>query len=109
VYAIGSNNFIFDKSQTLNMTAAEIADWFGLSKSTAGNKAAEINNTLKISYMSPEYCLKSLVDSNPAIWYLSVNGFLTDIRKMPREAQEVAFRKGLIPYIPADKVDRQGD
>ncbi len=34
---------------------------------------------------------------------LSVNGLLMDIRQAPREAQEVAFRKGLIPYIPADR------
>jgi hypothetical protein len=34
---------------------------------------------------------------------LEVNGFITDIRRCPREAQVVAFQKGLIPYIPADK------
>jgi hypothetical protein len=39
------------------------------------------------------------------IWMLEVNGFITDIRRCPREAQEVAFEKGLIPYIPADQAD----
>jgi len=34
---------------------------------------------------------------------LEVNGFLMDIRSAPRELQEVAFEKGLIPYIPADR------
>jgi hypothetical protein len=33
---------------------------------------------------------------------LNVNGLAMDIRGAAREAQEVAFRKGLIPYIPAD-------
>lgn len=103
VYAIGSNNFIFDKSQPFNMTAAEIAEWFGLSKSTAGSKAAEINRRLDLSYFNTEFLLKRLIDNNPAIWYLSVNGYMVDIRNMPREVQEEAFRKGLIPYIPADK------
>jgi hypothetical protein len=28
-----------------------------------------------------------------------------DIRECPREVQEVAFEKGLIPYIPADRQD----
>jgi hypothetical protein len=28
-----------------------------------------------------------------------------DIRRCPREAQEAAFEKGLIPYIPADRAD----
>jgi hypothetical protein len=103
VYAIGSNNYIFDKSQPINMTAAEIADWFGLAKSTAGNKASEFANILNISFMNTEFLLKSLIDRNPAIWYLTINGFLRDIRAMPREVQEEAFHKSLIPYIPDDK------
>jgi hypothetical protein len=37
------------------------------------------------------------------VWMLQVNGFLMDIRQAPRKVQEVAFQKGLIPYIPADR------
>jgi hypothetical protein len=103
VYAIGSSNFIFDKSQPIHMTAAEISEGFGLSKSTAGNKAAEVGNLLNLSYFNTEFLLNALIDKNPAVWYLQVNGYLVDIRNMPRGAQEEAFRKGLIPYIPADK------
>jgi hypothetical protein len=40
------------------------------------------------------------------MWMLEVNGFIMDIRRCPREAQELAFEKGLIPYIPADKTDQ---
>jgi len=105
IYAIGSSNFIFDKSQPIHMTSAELAEWFGLSKSTVGNKAAEITKLLDLSYLNPEFQLKRLIDSNPAIWYLKVNGYLVDIRRMPREAQEEAFRKGFIPYIPADRIE----
>ena len=35
-------------------------------------------------------------------WTLMVNGFFVDVRRMPREVQEIAFEKGLIPYIPDD-------
>ena len=31
-----------------------------------------------------------------------VNGLLVDLRDMPREVQQIAFEKRLIPYIPAD-------
>ena len=103
VYAIGRINFIFDKSQPINMTAADIADWFGLAKSTAGNKAAEIIKLLNLSYFNTEFLLKALIDDNSAIWMMRVNGFFTDIRMMSREIQEEAFYKGLIPYIPEDK------
>jgi hypothetical protein len=40
---------------------------------------------------------------NPRVWILEVNGLLMDIRLAPRELQEAAFVKGLIPYIPADR------
>jgi hypothetical protein len=103
VYAIGSNNFIFDRSQPIYIPAAEIAEWFGLSKSTAGNKSAEITKLLNLSYFNTEFLLQRLIDKNPMIWYLQINGLLVDIRHMPRDVQERAFNKGLIPYIPADK------
>ena len=28
---------------------------------------------------------------------------MVDVRYAPREVQEIAFNKGLIPYIPADR------
>jgi hypothetical protein len=37
------------------------------------------------------------------IWMLHVNGMLVDVRHMPREVQEIAYQKGLIPFIPADR------
>jgi len=103
IYAIGSSNFIFDKSQPINMTANEIREWFNLSKSTVGSKVAEINKLLDLSYFNTEFQLKTLVDRNPMIWYVKVNGLIVDIRTMPREVQEEAYHKGLIPYIPMDK------
>jgi hypothetical protein len=42
------------------------------------------------------------------IWILKVNGYMVDIRSMPREVQVIAFEKGLIPYIPADRDDKPG-
>ena len=53
--------------------------------------------------MDPNWCLPSLVDQNPLIWMLEVNGLIMDVRHAPREVQEIAFEKGLIPYIPADR------
>ena len=36
-------------------------------------------------------------------WMIEINGFIVDARNLKREFQEEAFRKGLIPYIPADR------
>ena len=41
------------------------------------------------------------------VWMVRMNGFMVDVRRVPRELQEIAFNKGLIPYIPADR--RQGE
>jgi hypothetical protein len=46
----------------------------------------------------------SLVAKNPLVWMAQVNGLMVDLRNMPREVQEIAFVKGLIPYIPADRI-----
>ena len=47
-----------------------------------------------------EFCREHLYEA----YAVNVNGFLLDIRYAPREAQVAAFEKGLIPYIPADRV-----
>jgi hypothetical protein len=44
------------------------------------------------------------VDQNPLAWMISVNGFVMDARHATRAIQEEAFRKGLIPYLPEDKI-----
>lgn len=64
---------------------------------------SDIKKMLNIGLMEPEWTLPSRMDNNPMAWYISVNGLIVDARTMPREIQEVAFHKGLIPYIPADR------
>ncbi len=103
VHTIGSVNFLFDKKQTPHMRADELADAFGRSKSTVGNKARQIKDRLNIGVMDPEWTLPSRMDSNPMAWMISVNGFMVDARHLPREIQEIAYHKGLIPYIPGDE------
>jgi hypothetical protein len=53
--------------------------------------------------MDPEWTLPSRIESNPTIWYIMVDGFVMDARNAPRHIQEIAFQKGIIPYIPADR------
>jgi hypothetical protein len=44
--------------------------------------------------------LPSMLDENPLAWIVEVNGLPVDVRSMPREVQEEAYRLGLIPYVP---------
>jgi len=56
---------------------------------------------LAMYQMDPNWTLPSKVDDNLLVWMIQVNGFIIDARHASREIQEEAFRKGLIPYIPA--------
>lgn len=105
LYTLGQVNFLFDKSQTPHMRADELCKKLGVSQQTASGRAQKIRHMLKIIPMHPDWTLPRLVDDNPMIWILMVNGYMVDIRSMPREVQEIAFEKGLIPYIPADRDD----
>lgn len=103
VYAIGSNNFIFDKSQPIHMTAKELVAPFGVATSTASSKAATIKKMLKIDYLHAEWCLPSEIAANPMLWMVSINGLYYDAKMLPAEIQKVCYEKDLIPYIPGYK------
>src|SRR3989440_3811052 len=100
IHAVGMVNFLFDSSQTPHIPASQIADSFSLSSSTMQAKSKQIRDLLGMYQMDPDWSLPSMVDQNPLIWMLEVNGLIVDVRQAPREIQEAAFRQGLIPYIP---------
>jgi hypothetical protein len=57
----------------------------------------------KMHQLDPNWSLPSRLDDNPMVWMLQVNGSMMDVRHAPREVQEIAFNRGLIPFIPADQ------
>jgi hypothetical protein len=101
IHAIGMVNFLFDASQTPHVSSSQIASYFGLSSSTMQAKSKQIRDLLGMYQMDPNWTLPSKIDDNLLVWMIQVNGFIIDARHAPREIQEEAFRKGLIPYIPA--------
>lgn len=102
VYALGTINFLFDRSQKPYMSAEDICAVFGVSKSSGANKAKLVRNALGISQFDATWFLPSRLAESPIAWLIEVNGLIVDARYIPRELQEIAYRKGLIPYIPAD-------
>ena len=58
---------------------------------------------LNVHRLNPKWSLPSLLEQNPLVWMAEVNGLIVDLRTMPREVQAIAFAKGMIPYIPADR------
>ena len=100
IHALGLVNFLFDSSQTPHIAASQIWEHFELSSSTMQAKSKQIRDLVGMYPMDPKWSTPAMVDQNPLIWMLEVNGLIIDVRHAPREIQEAAFRQGLIPYIP---------
>ena len=103
VRAVGGANFLHDKSQTPYMRSTDIDHHLGTSPTGGAAKLAAIRKMFKMHPLDPNWTLPSRLENNPMVWMLQVNGFMVDIRHASREVQEIAFKKGLIPYIPADR------
>jgi len=103
VRVIGWVNFLGDPSQPHHMKMTDIDEGFGVSEATGSAKSMAIRDLLRIDRLDPEWTLPGRMDQNPMAWMIQVNGLIADARSLPREVQEMAFRKGLIPYIPADR------
>jgi len=86
-----------------DISATDLCKSFNISTSTGSTKSKVVRDTLKMMQFDPNWCLPSKLDKNPMAWLITVNGLMLDARYLPREIQEMAYQKGLIPYIPADK------
>jgi len=102
-HAMGTVNFLFDRSQTIHMKASELYKAFGVSQGTGQSRSKAVRDALGTFPLDPNWSRPSRFDKNPLVWMVSVNGLMVDIRHMPRHIQELAYQQGIIPYIPADK------
>src|SRR4029450_2156070 len=88
------------------MRATELCAGFGVSQSTGSAKAKAVRDALGMGQMDPQWYRPSKMEDNPLAWMIMVNGFAVDVRQMPREVQEMAYEKGLIPYVPGTRRGR---
>jgi len=100
IHAIGMVNFLFDSKQKPHIKASEIYSWFGIAESTGSGKSKQIRDLMKMNYFDTKWTLPSKMENNPLVWMIQVNGLVVDARYCPREIQEEAYKKGLIPYMP---------
>ncbi len=102
IRAVGGVNFLHDKSQKPYLRATDIDYFLGISPSSGATKVAAIRKMLKVYQCDPNWTLPSRLATNPLVWMIQLNGSTIDVRRASRDVQELAFNKGLIPYIPAD-------
>lgn len=93
VYALGSINFLFDKSFDPYMSAENICEYFGTNKSTVSNKARQIKNMFNMWHFSPEFSTQKMMDDNPFNDMVMVNGFIVPLNSIPEELQELVRKE----------------
>jgi hypothetical protein len=103
VHAVGRVNFLDDASQVPHCKPHILYGFFGIAESTGQNKSKQIREVLGMGPLSSEWTLPSRLADNPLVWMLQVNGVMIDIRQAPAELQRLAYDKGLIPFIPAER------
>ena len=100
LYALGQVNFLSDKASEPCMTMRDLAGLMGVGPSTAASKARVIDAALDFSRLDTTWWLPSRMDEHPIAWIIQVDGIAVDARMLPIEIQEIAFEKGIIPYVP---------
>jgi hypothetical protein len=100
VRAVGWTNFLDDPSDSPHVKSRDIDAYFGVSTGTGQSRSKQIRDLLKMRPFDQEWSLMSRIDRNPMAWLIEINGLIVDVRSMPREIQEEAARRGLIPFMP---------
>ena len=93
IYAIGSINFLFDKSFEPYATSDNICNYFGTSKSTTSQKAKTIRDMFRLGYWDREFSTNDMIESNPFSNLVIVDGLIVDIQSLPPEMQELIRQK----------------
>jgi hypothetical protein len=89
IYAIGTINFLFDKSFEPYMTPDQINEYFGTKNSTVSNKAKEIRDMFNIGHFNPEFSTQRMAESNPINRMVMIDGFIAPISVLPENLQQM--------------------
>ena len=93
IHAIGSINFLFDKSFEPYLTAEQISEYFGTKKSTVSNKARQIKDLLNMGYYSSDFSTQHMIENNPFNDMVMVNGFIVPLSSIPTDLQEMVKKE----------------
>lgn len=93
VYAIGSINFLFDKSFEPYITATEISKHFGTKNSTVSAKAKLIKDLFNMGYYDSGFSTQKMAGSNPFSNLVMVDGFIVQLSTIPEDLQELVKRE----------------
>ena len=76
IHALGTINFLFDKSFEPYTTIGVINDFFGTKQSTVGNKSKQIRDLLKLGFWDAEFSTSHMRKDNPLAALMNMGGFV---------------------------------
>lgn len=93
VHALGSINFLFDRSSEPYLSADDICDYFGTKKSTVSSKARQIREMFKMAYFDPEFSTAKRKKNDPFKDLVMVDGLIVPIWMIPEHLQELVRKE----------------
>lgn len=93
IHALGTNNFLFDKSSEPYVSVDELNKYFDTNKGTTVAKSKTIRDLLNLSWWDPEFSTASMLQTSPAMNYVMVDGYLVPITSLPLEYQQLVRQK----------------
>ena len=89
VHALGTINFLFDKSSTPHKSVDEINAYFGTNKSTVTSKSKQIRDLLDLWHFDKEFSTQKMKESNPMNNLVMVDGLIVPVSSLPEQFQEM--------------------
>lgn len=87
VHAIGSNNFLFDKSFEPYVSASELNAHFGTKNGSVTSKSRKMQDSFGITYWHPEYSTVKMMETNPMHTMVMLDGFIVSLKSIPEDMQ----------------------
>lgn len=89
IHALGTANFLFDKSFEPYASVDDINNFFGTNKSTVTGKSKQIREMLKIDRFGREFATQRMEEENPFNNMVIVDDIIYPLSALPQEYQEM--------------------
>lgn len=89
VHAVGTVNFLYDKSFEPFVTVSDINDYFGTKASTVSQKSKKIQDMFNMSYFDDEFSTARMREQNPFNNMVMVDGYIVPLDSLPAEYQKM--------------------
>ena len=85
IHALGTINFLFDKSFEPYISVEDLSNYFETSKTTTTAKSKLIRDLLKIDRWGSEFSTRKVADNNPFNKLVMVDDLIVPIDSLPEE------------------------